>query len=157
METNNTDLASKETQNNIEPPKKFHVNFEKFLSFLKRRNTIIALLVIVAIIGGIYAFSGEKNYRPDISYSRNYRLVPEELSKSAPIVISLPKDTDVEQAKSATVFNPKIEGDWIGKTEKVAWWQPQRLMADVTEDSIDTNTIIFKPRNPLDVKKYYGV
>ncbi len=70
-------------------------------------------------------------------FTKVYSFVPEKLSKSAPVPISLPKGVTEDEAKSAITFDPVVKGSWV------------------TEDI--ENVLLFKPDDELTVGRYYAV
>jgi hypothetical protein len=70
-------------------------------------------------------------------FTKVYSFVPEKLSESAPIPISLPATVSEETAKNAITFFPEIKGSWV------------------TEDI--QNVVLFQPASPLKRGTYYAV
>ncbi|MGD0577159.1 MAG: Ig-like domain-containing protein, partial [Candidatus Staskawiczbacteria bacterium] len=122
------------------------------------RNILLGVFFVLIIAVGLYFLSSR--YVSQISqttyYSENYRLVPEELSQSSAIRISLPKGADKAAAEKGATFDPEIKGNWV-ESKPTAWWQAQKALAAVVEQKINTNFIIFQPQDPLDLNKHYSV
>jgi len=95
------------------------------------------LLLIVIVVIGIFYFTNNKSFVFRQNYSEIYTLVQDKVSKSAPIVINLPKGVQVLGSEQAVKFIPEIKGEWV-KTPLI-------------------NAIAFKPRNSLELGKYYTV
>ena len=126
-----------------------------FPKILRLRNIILGVFFLLLIIFGLYFLTGSKPGQ-NISYSESYRLVPEKISQSAAIRISLPKGTDKQMAEKGTTFDPQIKGTWADE-KSAAWWQVQKAIAAVSEQKINTNFIVFQPQDSLDLDKHYAV
>ncbi|MCK9578087.1 MG2 domain-containing protein [bacterium] len=81
--------------------------------------------------------------------SAQYRLVPEKVSKSAAIKISLPIDINVKNIEERISFEPKLEGDWINRYTS--------LFPLVFADNNQNQFFYFKPKYDLETNKYYEV
>ncbi|MCX6724092.1 MAG: MG2 domain-containing protein [Candidatus Staskawiczbacteria bacterium] len=124
-------------------------------NIFRLRNILLGVFCVALISVGLYFFMGSQSGL-NISYSENYRLVPEKISQSAAIRISLPKGVDKQLAEKGVTFDPQIKGTWV-EGKQTAWWQAQKAIAAITEQKINTNFIVFKPQNSLDLDKYYAV
>ena len=116
---------------------------------------LLGLFIVLLIIAVLYVFTGGQPGK-NSSYSENYRLVPEKISQSAAIKISLPKGVDKKTAEKAVTFDPQIKGAWVNE-KSTSWWQTPKAIAAVIEQKINTNFIVFQPESTLDLDKHYAV
>ncbi|HOC53516.1 MAG TPA: alpha-2-macroglobulin family protein [Candidatus Pacearchaeota archaeon] len=122
---------------------------EKKKRFNFSRSKIILFSLIALLISGIFFVFWTRDIEQDIA--SQYRLVPEKISISAPIKIYLPKGTNLASAKQNTVFDPKIEGQWIEESNAIS------SLFNVFASEEETDVIIFKPNQPLKLDRYYSV
>ncbi|MDO8524659.1 MAG: MG2 domain-containing protein [bacterium] len=138
-----------------QPASQLPITKKTFPKILRLRNIAMGAFFVLVAAGGLYFFAN-RQVSQNIYYSDSYRLVPEKISQSAVIRISLPKGVDKTLAQKAVTFDPEIKGAWV-KDGPIAWWQAQRAMAAVTEQKVNTNFIVFKPQEPLDLNRYYAI
>jgi uncharacterized protein YfaS (alpha-2-macroglobulin family) len=117
-------------------------------------------IALFVLIGVVYLFF--KTSVPVLNYGEVYRLVPEKVSQSAAIWISLPEDTDKETAKSGVSFDPLITGKWV--EQKSSGWLSGLLGLLGLEDAfaatiqkVNTNFIVFQPDSDLAINRHYAV
>ncbi len=96
----------------------------------------LVILVITLHLTGFFSTSREFTELPR-QFTKVYSFVPEKLSESAPVPISLPETVVEDVAKGAITFFPEIRGSWV------------------TEDI--PNVILFQPNQALEKGKYYAV
>ncbi len=128
---------------------------KSFPKILRFRNMAVGAFFILLAAAGLYFFAN-KPVSQNTYYSDSYRLVPEKISQSAVIRISLPKGVDKGLAEKAVTFDPEIKGVWV-KDKPIVWWQTQTVLAAVVEQKVNTNFIVFKPQDSLDLNRYYAV
>lgn len=106
---------------------------------MKSKKVVISLvsIFVIILIFGITYFIKNKDFTFRQNYSQLYTLVPDKVSKSAPILINLPKGAQVLGSEQAVQFIPEIKGEWM-ETPLV-------------------NTLAFKPADSLELGKYYTV
>ncbi|MCK4781436.1 hypothetical protein KAS79_00725 [Candidatus Parcubacteria bacterium] len=101
-----------------------------------KKSKIFALIAIAAlIIGGFYFWS--KKQETAKPYIQGYRLVNEKISQSAAIAIYLPDGLEKSNTEKNIEFFPEIEGNWL--------------------KSDQGREIIFKPKEKLELNRYYSV
>lgn len=103
--------------------------------FLRNKIFFIGIGVALIVMGGVFLFfspRGEKKFESAAVFS----LVPDKISQSAQIPVTLPKDIVLASAARAISFNPSIEGKWLAQKER---------------------TIVFQPKNKLEIGKHYMV
>ncbi len=94
-------------------------------------------MILLAIGASAFIYSSQNTHVAVKQFTNVYSFVPEKISKSAIIQISLPQGVSKEVAQTAISFSPKIEGEWqLGEVEQ---------------------TIAFKPKKPLRTGVYYAV
>lgn len=106
---------------------------------MKSRKILLGLLSVLALIlvlGTIY-YVKNKDFVFKKNYSQIYTLVEDKVSKSAPIVINLPKGVQVLGSEQSVKFLPEIKGKWV--------------------ETPLANALAFKPSAPLEMGKYYTV
>ncbi len=103
-----------------------------------RRILVTVLLVLTALVlVSIFSKSGIIRGLPSKEYSSAYSLVSEKISKSAAILLTLPKGLHKAEAAAAVTFDPPIRGGWI---------------------SVDSpRQIAFQPKGELKVGMHYAV
>ncbi len=116
---------------------------------------IIGIMVFAVIIFVAYFFVLRLNVL-NLNYGDVYRLVPEKVSQSAVIRISLPRGVDKELAKNNITFEPKIEGKWLDD-KKTSWFGSKEVLAEVVGEKVNTNFIFFKPDSTLALNRHYSV
>jgi len=127
----------------------------------KRKNLIKiiveVLIVIVVIAGGFYFWQKGMPKVPKPAYSQTYRLVPEKISQSAAITINLPPKVDKSFAQKNIKFDPEITGEWL--VEKGGRWVvfAEDSDAKIPSPSENSNTILFKSKEKLNLNRYYAV
>ncbi|MCX6789068.1 MAG: MG2 domain-containing protein, partial [Candidatus Gribaldobacteria bacterium] len=122
---------------------------------LRFRDIAVGAFFVLVAVAGLYFFANRQTNQ-NASYADSYRLVPEKLSQSAVIRISLPKGVDKILAQQGVAFDPEIKGAWV-KDKPIAWWQAPTVMAAVVEQKVNTNFIAFRPQDPLDLNRHYAV
>ena len=113
---------------------------EKIVSLMTGRKKVMlagvfALLLVIGISFVVY--QTRDRFIAVKQFTNVYSFVPEKVSKSAAIQINVPKGIDIATAKASIKFSPTIDGEW--QTEAL------------------DNIVTFKPRKPLETKKYYAV
>lgn len=116
----------------------YHLNLKSFFQKILKKKVLI--LIFLIIFGGISGFCFlKKRAQKFPSYVETYRLVPEKISQSAIIKITLPPGFDKTFAKNHIKFEPEIKGKWIEKEKFLE------------------NAIYFKPEEKLKLNHYYLV
>ncbi len=112
---------------------------EKAAPALPVSKKILALLglLLIAAVAGLYFYSPKEPVVPRPAFNQNYRLVPEKISQSATIKISLPPKLNFTDAENRIKFNPEIQGAWV--------------------KSGSETELIFKPAEKLTLNRYYSV
>jgi hypothetical protein len=113
---------------------------EKMVGLMTGRKKVVlagafALLLVIGVSFAVY--QTRDRFIAVKQFTNVYSFVPEKVSKSAAIQINVPKGIDIATAKASIKFSPTIDGDW--QTEAL------------------DNIVTFKPRKPLETKKYYAV
>lgn len=107
---------------------------------IKKWELVLAVAGIAAIIGVLVFFGvSYQRFLPKGEYGEIYTLVQDKVSRSAAIIVHLPKGVIVNtaEAKTTILFDPEIEGVWsAGKSDQ---------------------ELLFQPKNVLEVGKYYSV
>lgn len=97
---------------------------------------LFSALAVVLVLGIIYFIN-----KSQLDFRQNstqiYTLVQDKISKSAPIIITLPEGVEVLGSEQSVKFLPEIKGEWV-ETPLV-------------------NSLAFKPASSLEVGKYYSV
>lgn len=106
-------------------------------AFTRNKRFLFSLLFAVFLIAaGIFLFLG-KTVPSAYSDSAVFTLVPDKISQSATITISLPKGVSAADARQHISFTPTISGEWV--------------------ESPSARRVTFRPRQKLAVGKYYAV
>ena len=96
--------------------------------------------VLLLLIVGVFWHAQQKK-SVDVVAAKNYTdvysFVPEKISKSAVIPVKLPQGIAQDLAKAHISFDPDVKGEW-------------------TPDA-KAGTLVFHPKDPLSVGKYYAV
>ena len=95
----------------------------------------LGLLVLVALL--VLFYTAQDRHVAVKQFTNVYSFVPEKISKSAAVQISLPAGVSEDLARSSITFSPDVAGEW--------------QVEDVE------GTVIFKPNKPLRSKVYYAV
>ncbi len=98
-------------------------------------TVIGSLLLLLTIVAVLYFVRGSQE--PVMQFTQVYSFVPEKVSASAPIQITLPDGITEEVAKTAITFSPRLTGAW-------------------QEESVD-GVLFFKSDKPLRVGFHYAV
>jgi uncharacterized protein YfaS (alpha-2-macroglobulin family) len=110
----------------------------KFRSIaVTKRTKIILVIILMALIGSYFLFGREAEHVAIKQFTNVYSFVPEKISKSAVIPISVPEGVGDELAMTSITFSPEIAGFWQSDDEE--------------------GKIIFKPNQALKDKVYYAV
>ena len=110
----------------------------KFKSFAVTKHAKIILVVGLVLLIGLYFLLGREAEHVAIKQFTNvYSFVPEKISKSAVIPISVPEGVGDELAMTSITFSPEITGSWQSDDEE--------------------GKIVFKPNQSLKDKVYYAV
>ncbi|MDD4409590.1 MAG: alpha-2-macroglobulin family protein [Candidatus Pacebacteria bacterium] len=120
----------------------------KVKSFFTFKKFGVLLILLFAILLSVL-FSSFKVIEK--GFASQYRLVPEKISKSAAIKISLPADFDMSQAQGKIRFEPAISGNWGEEGKKVGLFDT----AFASEE--DDKVVVFKPSDSLLINRYYNV
>ncbi|MDD4409175.1 MAG: MG2 domain-containing protein [Candidatus Pacebacteria bacterium] len=107
-----------------------------------RMGVVAGAVLLVFVVFYLFALVDVNNSK----LVSQYRLVPEKISKSAAIRISIPDDIDVEKAKNSVVFNPRIDGSWVDKKYSIF---------DYVFAGDGKKMLFFKPNNQLVEDRYY--
>jgi uncharacterized protein YfaS (alpha-2-macroglobulin family) len=101
------------------------------------RKVTLSILAFTIAIGGVFLYVTRDTYVAVKQFTNVYTFVPEKISKSAPIQISLPEGVTEDEARAGISFSPEIAGTWV--TEEIE------------------RTLIFEPKEPMKVGIYYAV
>ncbi|MEI6553920.1 MAG: hypothetical protein WCO09_05125, partial [bacterium] len=122
---------------------------------MNKKYIVGVVVVVVVIIGFVFGPLGNllKNpFRiPSASYQVAYRLVPEKVSKSAAITVSLPPAVNIQNfdpSKQVSI-EPKIEGRWMKNSGG--------SIVPIAEAADTYETYYFQPNKALDLNKHYTV
>ena len=101
-------------------------------------KAIIVLVLLVILLAGYFLYSqlDRFSFEPPRHFSQVYSFVPEKISKSAAIPISLPEGIDPASAQTSITFDPQVKGEWV--------------------PSEQPSVLVFQPHEPLDVGTYYA-
>jgi len=120
--------------------------------FLK---AVLVFLVVALMVFAGYFFISKTIVSPAVTeFSRVWRLVPEKVSRSAAIRVSLPKGMTRADLIKAASFDPKIEGQWVDETKSV--FNFVGVAYGQTAGS-DADYALFKPQATLAENMYYAV
>ncbi len=122
---------------------------ERILGFMRARlpgkhprapRVLATLFSVVLILSGVLGYQFLR--QPEIvvpvkQFTNVYSFVPEKISKSAEIPISIPTGIDEAAARGGITFSPEVKGEWV------------------IEDL--PNQLLFKPEKPLREKVYYAI
>ncbi|MBP6881471.1 MAG: Ig-like domain-containing protein [Candidatus Pacebacteria bacterium] len=118
-----------------EKPSQFFGPLRLFLSQHKKHFIFGALVIL--IVGSLLLFGKKEEHVAVKQFTNVYSFVPEKISKSAVIPISVPEGVSEDIARASITFSPELEGDWtIEETESL---------------------IVFQPKKPLRSGVYYAV
>ncbi len=95
------------------------------------------LAVFLLILLASATIDTEPRHEAVKKFTNVYSFVPEKISQSAPIPVSLPEGVTEEEARASVTFSPEIEGVWA-------------------DESIE-GTLIYHPEEPLRSHVYYAV
>jgi hypothetical protein len=114
---------------------------------------VIAFLAILALFLNLSGRNASWIPRPD--YEVSYRLVPEKVSKSAAITISVPDDSAInaENVSQKVTFTPHINGRWL-KDKEVASAAAGIAIAHAASN---IQTYYFQPNQTLEEDRHYAV
>ncbi|MDD5639248.1 MAG: MG2 domain-containing protein [Candidatus Pacebacteria bacterium] len=110
------------------------------------------IIILFGTILGVFLFFYILSY---IDIGKNdavarYRLVPEKISQSATIKISIPSGIDINDIKNKITFNPKISGNWMTEQSNV-------FSFAFADNGSSSQTLYFKPNDKLVLNHYYDV
>ncbi len=107
--------------------------------FMTSRRAVVACVIALCLVAGIsfWFFGGKEEPLAIKSYTDVYSFVPEKISLNASIPVLLPKGVSKEIAKANISFDPKIDGEWV--------------------DGPKEDVLVFNPKDPLSLGKYYSV
>ena len=97
---------------------------------------VVAALLVLAALGGT-AWYSKHAHTPVKQYTKVYSFVPEKISTSAMIPLSLPEGVNSADAQKGISFSPDIKGSWQSE-ERVG-------------------LVVFHPAQPLALHTYYAV
>jgi uncharacterized protein YfaS (alpha-2-macroglobulin family) len=103
-------------------------------------RVLAVLFTVVLLLSGVlgYQFLGQPEIAVPVKQFTNvYSFVPEKISKSAEIPISIPAGVDEAVARAGISFSPEVKGEWV------------------IEDL--PNRLLYKPEKPLREKVYYAI
>ncbi|MES2216716.1 MAG: alpha-2-macroglobulin family protein [Patescibacteria group bacterium] len=123
---------------------------------MTKNNWIIggAVALVVLVILFFQFDIPNKSWIPTPDYETAYRLVPEKISRSAAITVSVPEASGVNAANLSTqvTFTPSISGHWVDeKTEKSV------SFVGVAHAAENIKTYYFQPNQSLDENRHYAV
>lgn len=125
---------------------------------LSRKILLGAVFIILILFSSYFLF---RKIPANVEYGDVFRLVPEKISQSASIRISLPEGADKEVAKKGVSFDPKIEGSWIGETllpdQPLSFLSIKKVSAALIGQRVNANFIVFKPKSELALNRHYSV
>lgn len=124
-----------------------NVTLQEFKYFwtLPRIGVVLGVIVVIFVLLYTFALVDIQNTKS----SSQYRLVPEKISKSANIRISLPANVDIEEIEKIVNFHPSIKGQWMKESGSF-------LNKYVFAESGD-QIIYFNPDEDLLLDRYYQV
>ncbi|MBI2577731.1 MAG: hypothetical protein HYV77_02710, partial [Candidatus Wildermuthbacteria bacterium] len=129
------------------------------LAFNKRTVFLLVLSFfgILFVSVGAYLWR-ELSFRETVGYQETYRLVPEKISQSASIRISLPPGTAADAARPNIVFDPPIQGKWNTKESKAASFLEKYVLSFASaKNDENANMLFFQPSERLELNRYYKV
>ena len=121
-----------------------HLKKRRFLFF-------VFALIFLLFLGGIVFYFFFLKPSPKVEYQETFRLVPEKVSQSAPIRISLPPGIDKDFAKRNLKFYPEIKGKWVEDRRFFSFFN-KFFSAFATSQ---VNYLLFQPDQPLKLNRYY--
>lgn len=132
----------------VSTPSRFariHAQLDSFKVWIlgdkKRRNFFLtagtlSVLFLLLYTGGFVSREREYAEVPR-QFTKVYSFVPEKLSQSAPIPITLPAGVTEQTAKDSITFNPEIPGEWLN-------------------EELDS-ALLYQPKEELTLGRYYAV
>lgn len=129
-----TDSALESTTTSLKTKEQF-AKFSKHLPKLLIGAVLVLLIVVVGLVWS--QFQSAERHVAVKQFTNVYAFVPEKVSKSAPIRISVPAGVDEATAKASITFSPEVNGTW--------------------EEEELPDTVVFMPDEPLRVGVYYAV
>jgi len=123
------------------------------MAYLKKRRTLffIFTFIFLLFLGGIIFYFFYFKPSVKIEYEETYRLVPEKVSQSAPIRVSLPPGIDKDFAKRNLKFYPEIKGKWVEDGRFFSFFNKFFSALAASQD----NHLLFQPDKPLKLNRYY--
>lgn len=103
-----------------------------------------AVLLLLILGGGLYLYTNKQGGGYTKQFTKVYSFVPEKISKSAAVRISLPKGVNEATAQTAITFDPKVEGSWKedGEDGVLTYVPKEALTAGIYYAvSLDTDTV----------------
>ncbi len=98
----------------------------------------VLLLILLVVLASIaYIYRPTEVPQAVKQFTNVYSFVPEKISKSAFIPITLPKGVNKTEAQSAITFSPELKGSWVTET--------------------DDGVVVFDPEDTLRSGVYYAV
>ncbi len=116
--------------------KKF-IDKAKAFVLSNKKLVLSALGVILLSVIAVILYSTQENHVAIKQFTNVYSFVPEKISKSAAIQISLPEGVDEATARASITFSPEVQGEW-------------------QEEELE-RVVLFKPKKPLKENVYYAV
>ena len=123
------------------------------MTYLKERKFLffVFALIFLLFLGGIVFYFFCLKPSPKVEYQETFRLVPEKVSQSAPIRISLPPGIDKDFTKRNLKFYPEIKGKWVEDRRFFSFFN-KFFSAFATSQ---VNHLLFQPDQPLKLNRYY--
>ena len=124
----------------VTQPKTLSTWVTTFRTFVHTHTRVLIGLGLGILVVSLLIVYGNMVFRDGASpkqFTSVYTFVPEKISKSAMVPISLPKGVSEEDAVKSISFSPTLEGEWIDDTI------PER--------------VTFKPKQELLLGTYYAV
>jgi uncharacterized protein YfaS (alpha-2-macroglobulin family) len=106
------------------------------------RNVFAGVLfTVLIIIGGLFLHNMRDQHVAVKQFTNVYSFVPEKISKSAPIQISLPEGVDEPTARASITFSPEVKGEWqIEEIDGVVIFEPKQPLRDGVYYAVNMDT-----------------
>ncbi|MCH7605298.1 Ig-like domain-containing protein, partial [Patescibacteria group bacterium] len=123
------------------------------------RKKVVGIILSLLGLGivGFYIWQDLPSREVRPFYTQTYRLVPEKISQSAAIQISLPPGADEVNARGDITFDPELKGDWLAVPDPGMSWIPFARAAETATETNGAKILFFQPKEKLKLNRYYTV
>ena len=153
-------MDAKQSLESPAPPEGGSFEQQKNVPAKRKRIFLFTLLALIGLgVAGFLFWQWQFGGGEKPAYTQTYRLVPEKVSQSAAIPVSLPPGTDRETARENISFEPAIEGEWVDQPQQKTSWIPFLKTANAAGDTLSDEpaVLLFKSKEDLKLNRYYAV